>query len=164
LEIGLCCLNKNTNQLEYAWAYNSLYIFRWAEMFEIPWDKHQMWDLFKQWDWFKLHKIDVKNWDFVYMFSDWVVDQFGWPDGKKLKISRLRDKLKQMNEQWKNAQEQKKELTQFLEDWQKQHVTQNHVKELPVDDALLWAIQITWLQADDLKRVSVWDTKQIEKN
>lgn len=42
---------------------------------------------------FDVHEVNLKKGDVIYLFSDGFVDQFGGPNGKKLKYPRMRDML-----------------------------------------------------------------------
>jgi phosphoserine phosphatase RsbU/P len=45
---------------------------------------------------FTNHEIALRTGDVVYIFTDGYTDQFGGPDGKKYKVSRLLDLLRGM--------------------------------------------------------------------
>jgi serine phosphatase RsbU (regulator of sigma subunit) len=74
----------------------------------------------------------LKEGDTIYLFSDGLPDQFGGPDGKKLKIARL----KRMIEQIANLpmEEQKKVMTKFYFDWKGPYDQ--------VDDVLLMGVKV----------------------
>ena len=65
---------------------------------------------------FTHHQINTTKGDTIYIFSDGFADQFGGPNQKKLKYRAFRDLL--LKYQHKSMQEQKAELTDFLNNWQ----------------------------------------------
>ncbi|MFI5204205.1 MAG: tetratricopeptide repeat protein [Flavobacteriales bacterium] len=97
MDISLCVWNTKTNQLEFAGANNSLWIFRSSgnsalcSVIEIPADKKPIGshDLAFQ-QLFSLHQVEVVKGDLICMFSDGYADQFGGPKGKKIKYNRLK--------------------------------------------------------------------------
>lgn len=53
--------------------------------------------------------------DTIYMFSDGLPDQFGGPDGKKMKITRLKEYLEEISELPLDQQEEA--LARFYKEW-----------------------------------------------
>ena len=70
--------------------------------------------------------------DMIYMFSDGLPDQFGGPDGKKMKIARLKTLL---GEIWQlPIAEQEERLLKFYSDWKGNHDQ--------VDDILFMGVKV----------------------
>ncbi len=70
--------------------------------------------------------------DSIYMFSDGLPDQFGGPDGKKMKIARLKKYIDEISRLPIDKQEEL--LTHFLKDWQGNYEQ--------VDDILFMGVRI----------------------
>ena len=70
--------------------------------------------------------------DTVYMFSDGFPDQFGGPDGKKLKIARLKKLIENVTDLPMN--DQKEVITKFFSDWKGEYEQ--------VDDILFMGVRV----------------------
>jgi ligand-binding sensor domain-containing protein/serine phosphatase RsbU (regulator of sigma subunit) len=70
--------------------------------------------------------------DTIYMFSDGLPDQFGGPDGKKMKIARLKKLIEEISDM--PMAEQKEVISNFFFDWKGDYEQ--------VDDILLMGIKI----------------------
>jgi len=74
----------------------------------------------------------LKEGDTVYLFSDGLPDQFGGPDGKKLKIARLKRMIEQTSKLSMDAQ--KEAMAKFYFDWKGAYDQ--------VDDVLLMGVKV----------------------
>ena len=74
----------------------------------------------------------LKEGDTIYLFSDGLPDQFGGPDGKKMKIARLKRMIEQVSKL--PMDEQKKAMTKFYFDWKGSYDQ--------VDDVLLMGVKV----------------------
>ena len=74
----------------------------------------------------------LKENDSIYLFSDGLADQFGGPDGKKMKIARLKRLIEQISDQ--SMDEQNEAISKFYDDW-KGDFDQ-------VDDILLMGVRV----------------------
>ncbi len=116
MDVAMCTIHHDTNILEYAGAYNPLYIVRDNEVLKIKADKfpigsyHENPNLH-----YSNHKIELKKGDAVYIFSDGYADQFGGPKGKKLMYKRFREILLEIVDL--PAHEQQKRLLDYFLDW-----------------------------------------------
>ena len=105
MDVAICCWNEKNMTLEYAGAYNPLYIFREGELLETKANRFPVGTFIgEQITAFENHKIKVQKGDIVYVFTDGYADQFGGPNGKKFMMNRFRKLLleihiKPMNEQ-----------------------------------------------------------------
>lgn len=95
MDVAFCSLNKKSKTLEFAGAFNSLYLIRDNSIIEIKGDRNsvgldqpEMSD-----NEFTNHTMQLKSGDIIYMFSDGFADQFGGPEGKKYKYRRFRHLL-----------------------------------------------------------------------
>lgn len=94
LDIAICTLNVKTRKLEFAGAYNPLYLFRNQELIIYRGDRFPV-GMFvgEEAKRFANVEIQLQEDDVFYIFSDGFADQFGGPRGKKLKLHGFRDLL-----------------------------------------------------------------------
>jgi serine phosphatase RsbU (regulator of sigma subunit)/ligand-binding sensor domain-containing protein len=95
MDLAFCSLNEDHTLLEYAGAFNPLYIVRNNSIMEIKGDRHSV-GVYEEDDElrsFNNHVIPLQHGDLVYIFTDGYVDQFGGPEGKKYKYRRFRHLL-----------------------------------------------------------------------
>lgn len=94
MDIALCCIDHVNKTIEYAGAFNPLWIVRNGELAEIKADKIQV-GLFMDEEAIKFrnHKVEVKGGEVFYLFTDGYADQFGGPAGKKFKYKPFAEKL-----------------------------------------------------------------------
>ncbi len=115
MDISLCAFNLKTNELQYAGAYNPLFLIRKNELSEVKADKFPI-GISDNQKHFTNHKIDLQKGDTIYIFSDGYADQFGGPGGKKYMRKRLKDLL--LGFQQLSMQEQWSSMDKSLIDWQ----------------------------------------------
>lgn len=92
MDIALCVLNKDTNELHYAGANNPLYLIRNGELIEIKADKQPIGSYDKRVP-FTTHTLQLEANDRIFLFSDGYADQFGGPKGKKFKYKTFKNLL-----------------------------------------------------------------------
>jgi serine phosphatase RsbU (regulator of sigma subunit) len=114
MDIALCVWDKK-EKLQFAGAFNPLYLIRNEEIIEIKGDKQPIGKFIKR-DPFQSHEIKLQSGDNIYLFSDGYADQFGGPKGKKLKYSRFKEYLLELNHL--NGDAHTKSLEQKIKDWQ----------------------------------------------
>ena len=94
MDIAFCVLDKKTQKLSYAGAFNPLWIIRKgsSEIEEIKADRQAIGrvDTPKP---FQTKNVELKSGDSVYIFSDGYADQFGGVDGKKFKSKHFKKLL-----------------------------------------------------------------------
>lgn len=116
MDLGVCTLNLKTNVLQYAGAYNPLYIISDGELMETKADKFPIGvNTDGVIDEYTNHIFQLKQGDCVYLFSDGYADQFGGEKGKKFMYKSLRDKLVELNSL--TMPEQKQQLTNIFVNW-----------------------------------------------
>ncbi|MBI2281531.1 MAG: SpoIIE family protein phosphatase [Bacteroidetes bacterium] len=94
MDLSLCSYNPKTLELQYAGAFNPLYIIRNNELEQIKADKFPIGSYFDgEPQHYTNHVIQLQKGDYVYIFSDGYADQFGGPRGKKLMYKQFRDYL-----------------------------------------------------------------------
>ncbi|MBL7898611.1 MAG: SpoIIE family protein phosphatase, partial [Crocinitomicaceae bacterium] len=116
MDMAICSLNLTTNVLQFAGAFNPLYLVRDNNMEEIKGDKFPIGAGFAQNPEFTNNVIQLKEGDCIYLFSDGYADQFGGPKGKKFKYSRFKEVLVEIND--KAMAEQHDILNRMIEEWQ----------------------------------------------
>jgi serine phosphatase RsbU (regulator of sigma subunit) len=118
MDISLLVIDQSTNELEFAGAYNSCFIIRNGEINELKADRMPI-GIYseKSGEFFKTQKFQLQTNDTVYCASDGYEDQFGGPEGKKLKAKAFKDILLSM--QNKSMAAQKEHLENFMSNWRK---------------------------------------------
>lgn len=116
MDVALCSIDTQTNEVKYAGAYRPLYIVNGAEFKKIDADKNPIGGSQLDPDRkFTCHTIQLKKGDTLYMSSDGYADQFGGEKGKKFMVKRFNELLLSMQD--KNMQAQANELEQTFNQW-----------------------------------------------
>jgi len=132
MDMTFCMIDTVTNQLQYAGAFNPLYIVRKGEIIEIKADKYLLGpNLGYGRAPFTNHEFQLEKDDIVYMFSDGYADQFGGPEGKKFKYRRFRHLLLSVYNQPMHIQKQI--LENSINEWRGSHEQ--------VDDILVMGVK-----------------------
>ena len=90
LDIALCSINIETNLLQYAGAYNPLWIIRNNKLKEFKATRNPIGFYNKEVD-FEFNEIQLQNNDMIYIFSDGFHDQIGGERNKKFMIGNFRN-------------------------------------------------------------------------
>lgn len=116
MDISVCCLNMKTLELQYAGAFNPLYIVRKGEVIETKADRQPI-GLFvnENPQKFTNHSLKLQKNDALYIFSDGFADQFGGPKGKKFRYKQFRELL--LDAQDKEIQKQDEHLEKVIDEW-----------------------------------------------
>jgi serine phosphatase RsbU (regulator of sigma subunit)/Tfp pilus assembly protein PilF len=112
MDIALCCIEGM--KLQYAGAYNPLWIIRNGEIIETKANKQPI-GQFEKPEPYTTHSFDLEKGDAIYIFSDGYVDQFGGERGKKFKAKAFRELL--LSIQDKTMEEQKITIDKTFETW-----------------------------------------------
>ena len=116
MDVALCSIDTQTNEVKYSGAYRPLYIVNGAEFKKIDADKNPIGGSQLDPDRkFTCHTIQLKKGDTLYMSSDGYADQFGGEKGKKFMVKRFNELLLSMQD--KNMQAQANELEQTFNQW-----------------------------------------------
>jgi len=115
MDIALCVLNQNKKCLQYAGAYNPLYLIRNGELKQVKADRMPIGIYYKEKESFTNHIVDLEKDDMIYLFSDGYVDQFGGSNGKKFLHKQFKNLFVEIH---KNPMhDQKLTLDNTLEKW-----------------------------------------------
>jgi len=94
MDIAICSIDYKTLELEYAGAFNPLYLLRDGEIVQTKGDKFPIGSFLDgETPSFTNHKIQLIEGDQIYIFSDGFPDQFGGPRGKKFMYKKFRELL-----------------------------------------------------------------------
>jgi serine phosphatase RsbU (regulator of sigma subunit)/HAMP domain-containing protein len=116
MDIALCAIDYETNELQFAGAYNPMYIIRKGELIEIKADKFPIgMYVGENQKYYTNNKYSLEKGDTVYIFSDGYVDQFGGDKGKKFMAKKFRQTL--LDIQHLSLAEQKHHLDNTIEKW-----------------------------------------------
>jgi serine phosphatase RsbU (regulator of sigma subunit) len=116
MDISFCTIDFKTLVLEYAGAFNPLYLVRDGVLIQTKADKFPI-GLFlgEEKKRFTNHTIQLQKGDSVYIFSDGYADQFGGPNGKKFMVNHFRDLL--ISIATEPIHKQKEILNKTIEQW-----------------------------------------------
>jgi ligand-binding sensor domain-containing protein/serine phosphatase RsbU (regulator of sigma subunit) len=114
MDIAMCVYDRETMELQYAGAFNSLYIVNNNEFGEIKADRMPI-GISEKRDPFKNNVIKLQKGDVFYMFSDGYVDQFHYETNQKFKSKRFQEMLKTNSE--KKMTEQKVVVENQIIEW-----------------------------------------------
>ena len=120
MDIALCTFHRDQALLEFAGAYNPLWLVRNNEIIEIKANKFPIGNS-RSGDTkrFTNHQIKLSKGDTLYIFSDGFADQFGGPNGKKFKSSAFKQLL--IDAQHLSMEQQRELLDRTIEDWRGNH-------------------------------------------
>jgi serine phosphatase RsbU (regulator of sigma subunit) len=133
MDAAMCMINPKTNELQFAGAFNPLFLIREGVVQEIKGNKLPIGAFIgEERQKFTNHKFQLEKGDTIYIFSDGYADQFGGPKGKKFMYKQFRDLLLEIN--GKSMDDQKKILNETIESWRGEHEQ--------VDDILVIGLKI----------------------
>lgn len=133
MDITLCAFDKTTQILEYAGAYNPLYIVsknqlealnetiepdcseNGLNLFEIKADRFPIGSFSENAQTYTNHQFKLNHGDTIYLFSDGFADQFGGPQGKKFRYKQFKQLLLAIYD--KPMEEQHAILQQTFNQW-----------------------------------------------
>lgn len=118
MDVSICAIDLDTYTLEFAGAYNPLFIIRNNNLMKFKGDKHPIGNYYNSEDFiFTNNEIKLFPEDKIYIFSDGFADQFGGPHSKKLKYNYFRQLLLEHHQ--KPMSDQKGAIENYFEDWKK---------------------------------------------
>ena len=116
MDMTLCAIDYKTMELQYAAAFNPLYIIRKGELAMHPANKFPIGSYIGEKTNFDNHTIKLEKGDQIFIFSDGYADQFGGPNGKKFMVGNFRKLLTQISQL--PSTQQKEKLDETLLTWQ----------------------------------------------
>ena len=131
--MALCILDFENYSMQYAGAYNPLYLYRNNELIETKADKMPIGIYVKEKESFTNHEFKMEIGDTYYIFSDGFVDQFGGEKEQKYKSVNFKQLLQEIHQ--KPLNDQKEILENSFNDW-KGDLDQ-------IDDILVMGFRIT---------------------
>ena len=132
MDMALCIIDKETLKMEYAGAYNPVFIIRNNEIIELKADKMPIGiHAVKMEKNFTQQQYKLENQDTLYMFSDGYVDQFGGEKGLKFKQKPFKELLLKIAD--KPMDEQRSEIENTMKAWQGE--------ETQLDDMMVMGIR-----------------------
>lgn len=138
MDISLCIINTERMRLQYAGAYQPLFLIRKGTLKEIKADKMPIGISSKAGKSFKNNEIKIFKNDSLYLFSDGYVDQFGGENGKKFLSIRFKQLL--IDIQDNIMFDQKELLDQNINEWM--GLTGLYKKYDQIDDITVLGIKI----------------------
>lgn len=115
MEIALCIIDFKQGKVQYSGAFNPLYIVRNNEIIELKGDKMPIGIYNDEEESFSNKKLELREGDTLYMFSDGYVDQIGGPRRKTFRSKYFKELLLANSE--KSMADQYKILEQTIEEW-----------------------------------------------
>ncbi len=115
MDMTLCAINYDTLELQFAGAFNPLYIIRNGELLQFKADKFPVGMFIGENQSFTNNTIQLQKGDSIYVFSDGYADQFGGPKGKKFMAGNFRTLLADISKF--PIDQQKDKLNQTIEEW-----------------------------------------------
>lgn len=110
----LICIDKSKSQITYSAANNAPILIQNNKFAELEADRMPV-GMGDRKENFKLHTVNVKEGDTLYLYTDGYADQFGGPKGKKFKYKPLNELLTANS--GKSMNEQKEILKTSFENW-----------------------------------------------
>lgn len=114
MDISLCCFESGSKTLIWSGANNPLWILRKEEIIEFTPTKRPIGNSSIT-EPFEEHKMVLNEGDFLFIFSDGIIDQFGGPKGKKFKKSGLREAA--LTIQYPTSETLVKSIRNEVENW-----------------------------------------------
>ena len=132
MDMVVCEFNIKTRHLRFASAMRPVLLLLDGESYYIKGNRSSIGGESVNEKFFDDQEYYLKENDTVYLFSDGLSDQFGGPEGKKMKIARMKRMLEEISEL--PMDEQNDTISKFYEEW-KGNFDQ-------VDDILLMGVRI----------------------
>jgi len=132
MDLSLVAIDYKTLEIQYAGAYNPIYIIRNGEFIILKADKFAIGSFDPGNKNYTNQKYQLEKGDIVYLFSDGYADQFGGHKGKKFLYKTFREELLRVHQM--DIDKQRTELNDTIVKWQGDYAQ--------VDDILVVGIRI----------------------
>lgn len=132
MDMSLCVYDPEELTLQYAGAYNPLFVIRDGILQEIKGDRMPIGVYYKKEEPYTNHKLNLKKNDTFYLFTDGFVDQFGGAKDKKYKLIRFRELLLRIQDE--EMIQQKRIIAKEFQKWKGDNIQ--------VDDVLIVGVRI----------------------
>ena len=132
MDMVICEFNVKTRHIRFASAMRPVIIVLGGESFYIKGNRSSVGGESVMEKYFDDQEYYLGEGDTIYLFSDGLPDQFGGPDGKKMKIARLKRIIEQVSKLPMN--EQKEAFSKYYFDWKGAYDQ--------VDDILLMGVKV----------------------
>jgi serine phosphatase RsbU (regulator of sigma subunit)/HAMP domain-containing protein len=132
MDMTLCCIDYAKMELQYAAAFNPLYIVRDGELLEHKANKFPIGVFIGEKQNFTNNTLKIQKNDQIFIFSDGYADQFGGPRGKKFMVGNFRKLLNEIA--MLSPNDQKNQLEKILTDWRGE--------QEQVDDVLVIGVKV----------------------
>src|SRR4030042_3472703 len=119
IDMALCLLNTESNEIEFAGAFNPIYVIQNKRLIEINGDKMPIGVAAEEERPFTTHRFSLEADNVIYLFTDGFVDQFGGTKGKKFKYQPFRNLILKIHEM--PMHKQKEEFQKAFEKWKGEH-------------------------------------------
>jgi|GEM_PF-433245 len=132
MDMSLCVIDRSQGKLDFAGAFNPLFIFRNGSFEKFSGDRMPVGIYHSEKNSFTNHRLEIHPGDTLYLFSDGYIDQLGGPRHKKFKSKNLMALLQKIYTQ--PMAEQKAILEQQFEEWKNGN--------FQVDDVVLLGLRL----------------------
>jgi len=132
MDIVVCEFTLKNRHVRFASAMRPVIIVMGGETYYIKGNRASVGGQTVAEKYFDDQEYYLNNGDMVYIFSDGLPDQFGGPDGKKMKIARLKTLIGELSG-WPVSR-QEEEFTKFFKEWKGNYEQ--------VDDVLFMGVKI----------------------
>lgn len=137
MDMALCVYDKNAGTLDYAGAYNPLYLIRNKKLIIYRPDKIPIASPDVPNENYSSQRIDLEPNDMIYIFSDGYADQFGGNKGKKFFYAPFRELLISVSDL--DTSEQKQIIADRMNAWRTESA--DGKKHEQVDDMLIIGVR-----------------------
>lgn len=133
MDMAFCAYHKDSFELEYAGAFNPLYLIRNTDLIEFKADPYPVGVTTNEQNIsFTNHRINLISGDMLYIFTDGFIDQFGGKKRKKFLRKRFKETLLDIS--FQPMKKQKELLLHIFLDWKGSYEQ--------IDDVLIIGIKI----------------------
>jgi serine phosphatase RsbU (regulator of sigma subunit)/ligand-binding sensor domain-containing protein len=115
MDMIVCEINIKTRHIRFASAMRPVMIVLKGETLYIKGNRSSIGGESVIEKFFDDQEYHLEEGDTIYLFSDGLPDQFGGPDGKKMKIARLKKLIEDVNQL--PMEEQRQQIVRFYEEW-----------------------------------------------